>query len=1524
MLRPLRCTVLFGLVLAAIALSGCPTALEPGLSVSPLALNFGVNEDSKTLRIRNTGGGVLTWTAEVTGEAPWLTLESVAGAKQAQMVEGESTTEVDTIALNVNRALLAQSTSRTATVTVTSNAGTQTVSVSVAAAGPAQLNVSPTALSFGSATTSMQVTIGNTGSEALSWSLAIPADAPWLAASRTQNSNVSAGSSDSVEFTVNRAGLPGGNYTTQVPVTSNGGDAEITVTMSVPPLVVSTSSIEFGALAAPSSRSFTISNPSDTAVSVQISSAPASGSPSWFSVANVVTSIEPLATVSLDVLASPAGLDPGDYSGTITVTSASQGFSATIAVSMDVAGFAISPNTVDFGSITATRQSSFVIENLTSDPLPFEITVPAGNPWLSVSPTNGNVSTLRTIQLTANPNAVDPGNYTAEVEVVLGAAGSGLRETVTVSMSRPEPARLEASPRNIVFGTSLIERRVAIWNVGIGTVDWRINSSGFPAWLSLSPTDGGGVASGSVTGDETDEVVLRIDRSRAPEGVFELQHSFTITASRDASNTVTVNLTAAIAQSPVFVLQSDDIDDRGIPTLAVPATVDTRTFVIRNEGNGTLAWSFGTLPSWIASLNPSQGSLEPNVQQTVTLRVNRTGLSTPGVQTFLEITTNDPDRPRALLDVSVSVAPVIVIGARPGSIGFQEDENAKILEIYNDGDPGTILNYQVVSNKEWLAVSPATGSSQGTASALKDFQPHSVSVDRSRLDGESASGRLIISAFLIQNGVAVPNPNVATLEIPVTVEAAGLTIESALPSTRVPSLLRNVLMLRNVRSEIIPLPESRLNDVGALFRISENEVPLELTETNQFLKKRFTANLLVLLDFSGSMRASAEAVLADGQLGDPASLTEDALKTLYLQAIPQLLDELPAHFRVGLGVFNDHAIPESGVVRMINPADGEPAFTRDKAILQSRLASVNVQDNGATDLIPAVIAGTDIVVAQDANENLIPFDDAHVKGIIMVTDGRDTSLGRVTDAANYAIERRVRLFIVGWGAQVNTDPIIRLATSTGGHYYSTRSRATGAQDPFGVPIRIPLVSELQDWCALDAGDVCDQSLPNDLANQVVLNYSSLNREPSVLVKANLTFNDPNDQNSPCLPEQGEISAGVSYPQQDFSTIQGDNRAGQIALETEGISGGQAVVVVRADYIPRNITRLSFNISVSSLESPTLSVARAPQTAGGLISNWDTGGAPPTYTFSSPDGAPLRFSDYGDLLYITVSNVTQAFTLNFEVVEPVYSASNFETKYFTHPDSILVSGGAFLANSFPAPYFDSRPAPQDTDASFIIPLDDATDRVEIDVYNLGGSHVPPGAAPHPITGEFSCDGIVNIGLCWRAAIGSDSTFLSFVENTPEEGFVTSTFTPSTMFIDVDRSVLPPGPRRGRIFVTYNFGSVNVSGVLNPIIIDYDVQRPAIELDETFINFGFTPDSQDFGITNVGQSTLVWRVNTGAFPAWLELSDTSGNAGPGQTSFTTIHIIRENLPEGEQEFDIVFTADFATPATLTVAAEGLPAP
>lgn len=1552
MVRTARCIGLVGLLAAAVTLTGCPSGLTPGLSVTPLALNFGAGETTKTIRIQNSGGGTLTWTATVSENAPWLTLESTSTTKQANMVEGESTSEVDVLTAILNPSLLAQSSSRNATIDIASNGGMQSVSVGISEIGPAQLSVSPTTLAFGDTETELDVAISNGGSGALDWELSIPDDAPWLRASRTSNTGLSGNEVDSITFEADRDSLPGGDFQTVVSITSNGGASDILVSLSVPPLVISTDSIDFGSLLQIGSRFVNISNPSGMVAGVQFNASVQAGVSGWLALADTVQMIDPGATETIRVDANPAGLAPGIYTGTVTVASANLNFSHTIAVQMEVPGLSVSPDEIDFGQIVESQQRSFTLENLTGSELSYSIDVPQSAPWVLLSVESGSFTDTQTITVTADPSLIGAGNHEAVLDIRFGDNDSPT-QTITIRMSRPEPARLEASPKSILFGTSLLERRVALWNVGIGSVDWEIDATGFPAWLSLDTVPGStnvvlnnDVATGTVSGEDTDEVILRVDRSQAPEGQFEFSHTFTATAAGDADNTVTIELSMSIARVPVFVIEADAVDDRGISTLAIPIDEETSTFVVRNEGTGPLNWAFGELPFWITSLEPSQGTLQPNVQQTVTITISREGLSTPGIQAFLDITTNDPANESTVLDVSVTVPPVILITSDRGSLGFGAGDAVRLIGIANDGDAGTLLRYQVVTNQEWLSIAPTTGESEGTSLPIKDFQTHSVSVDRSQLDGEGASARLIVSAYLVEDGNTVPDPSVPPLEIPVTVEAAPLTIQSAQPRIRPPSLVRNLLMLRDIQSGSISIPDSRLQSVGDQFRITEAGEPLQLTETSQFLKNTYSANVLIMLDFSGSMLASAQEVLDDGQLGDPAALTESALKTVYAQGIPDMINELPDHFQIGLAVFNDRSRSE-GVRVLRIPNDGEGVFTRDKGVLAARFAQLLVDDFGATDLIPAADFGSFVLANEDANNNLRPFDDADLKAVVIVSDGRDTSLQSVSELGTTVEDLGVRLFFIGWGSQVNADPMIRLATATGGHYYSTRARNTGMTDAFGVPVRVPLVDSFVDLCVLDAADECDESVPNDLASQVLLSYSSLTGLESAALELDLTFDDPNDQNSECLAEQGEISSGIAYDQVSFGEIAGDQRLGQISLVTEGIANGRATITAHADYMPRNITELSFEIIVDSLENTSLTVERVPQTRDGLIHDWEASGSDDTFTFTSPNGEPIRFGDFGDLIEISVGGVTQPFDLRIEVSEPTYDANNPETKYFTHPDGITVGGGEFLAPSFPAPFFDSDPPPVEEGNSFVVNVPDSEYDVVLEIFNLGGSHVRPGAVPNAVTGEFhrnwETDPIL-VGLEWSAQSASSVLTIPLLEESPlfdGEGFVTSYDDPSTMLVELDRTTVAPGTVDASINFRYSAGmNFPYEQVVNPIRIRYTVLPPVFDIDifnedtlqfedlpGLFINFEATPDSQDIRITNTGQSTLNWSVDTTTLPPWVDVVASSGAVGPLEASpenfdIVTIMIIREALPLGNQFADITFTSPIADPITLEVSAEGLP--
>jgi hypothetical protein len=85
----------------------------------------------------------------------------------------------------------------------------------------------------------------------------------------------------------------------------------------------------------------------------------------------------------------------------------------------------------------------------------------------------------------------------------------------------------------------------------------------------------------------------------------------------------------------------------------------------------------------------------------------------------------------------------------------------------------------------------------------------------------------------------------------VVVSSASLSFEVAPAYTRIPSLVRFPMILRNLRYQAMPLPILDLGFYSEQFAIFEKEQPLEITETNQFLTagNRLRTNIGIMLDY---------------------------------------------------------------------------------------------------------------------------------------------------------------------------------------------------------------------------------------------------------------------------------------------------------------------------------------------------------------------------------------------------------------------------------------------------------------------------------------------------------------------------------------------------------------------------------------------------------------------------------------------------------------------------------------------------
>jgi len=1478
MFRATRCMIMVGLAAAVAVGAGC--TWRPVLSVTPVTVALGNGISDGTFRVANTGAGVLRCT--ISEDLPWVALRTPEGETVSTYT---ASVRQDVLVLQV--VLVEEGIPETeievrGEVRVTSNGGDETVIVSARRQTEAVLSLTPETLDFGLNEIERTVTVTNRGSAGLNWTLGIPADQPWLGASPVSGA-LAFGESEQVTVRVNRGNLAASAepYSAPLQFVSNGGNAQVTAFMQVPTFSVSPPSLDFGALSPNTTRTqgIVVQNRSAGAIPLEITTVTSDGG-AWLTVGDAAPVLPGAASLQVAVAATSTGLQPGTYTGTVRVSAPSLDFALETAVSLVVQAFRLAPVSVDFGSITDPATQTVTIENLGQTPLAFSASIPpVAADWLAVAPASGSLAGAGTVTLTltATPGAVDPGSYTARMAVDV----AGVVTEVSAAMARPKPAELKASPSEIDFGVSGNEITMGIWNEGIGTITWGIDTTAFPAWLTLVPVDGGGQAGGTVSGELTDTVTLRVDRSQAPAGQEVFEHTFAVTAAGDSTTPVQVVVRASAPKLPEFNIIAEGETGEGIQFLLFDIAETTQTFIVQNTGQGRLSWRVSanqTLPPWITSISPLQGDLEPGRQTTVTVTVNREGLPRTGEIFSLLLESNDPSTPLALLEVQVRVPYRITIGVKPASIAFGRFANTALLEVANLGDPGEYLNFKIESTQpEWLFVDPGLGRSLGTPAGVpKDWRPISVAIDRSKIPGTGGAAKLIVSASEVPTDAIPPEP----VEVNVSVDLAPLTIQGAVPTLRCPSLIRANFLLRDVSYSVFP---SLLDDPSdALFHydlanvkaeVLEEAQPIDLDETEVYTRKneglRFT--VLIMLDFSGSMRAAAEKLVEDGEL--PEGLA-DPLHELYRRTIGPMIAELPGHYRVALGVFSER--DQTQPLRLIygaDPANPDLAFepfVKNKDVLQHRLDTITVVDNGATALLPAITSAATTLFLLDNDEVLIPFDASEEYLAIAVTDGRRTTPpGETTPVGDFLEGTRVRFMPIGWGTDVQANPLIELATKSGGHYYAAETRLNELGE------KRPTFSGLLKRCGVEAGFEA-QSLPRDLKSHFSFAYVSLNEAVAILLNVRVTSFDK-------IPF---VTGDYFVEQVPTGTYANDVRLGQIGMKTEGISGGSAVVRLYADYTPRNLSRLTLRVSAELLDGtplPTASYAVVPRSAGGLVEDWTLQVSGSDYTFIAPAGRSFRYGDYGELMDITV-NSAAPFKVRLAVLDPLIGGSQ-DGKYFTCPDTITVGDTPFQGTSFPRPRLAYTPAPIFTKPD-VVDLGEAGVQTDVDVFNIGGSHPPTDVALHWVIRQGA--------LTWPGTQTGQFTIDPVDEALIPP--VTSTEAPGLCVITPDRTAGEPGLYSGSFYMDFDYGSLPYFGSLGPFYVLYEVSPPKMEIENKDLDFGDAITELPTKVTNTGQGLLEWSIDTADLPAWVSVTSAGSVLGPGEEAPFNVRVDRGAVGTG----------------------------
>ena len=474
---------------------------EPVLSITPTQINFGNTDTEQPVSITNTGTGALTWTASE--NLNWLSLSPTSG-----LVNAEDTTSTT---VSVTRAGLDQG-SYEGEIAFLSNGGNDTLQVQMEVVPT--LVVSESSLNFGTELTALTLTVTNPGGGNLEWTVTNTAN--WLTVS--PNSGTTQTEDDVLNILVDRTGLDGGDYSSTITFTSNGGNYTVSVVMRVPlppELLFSPSSVDFGA--STSTMNLNIINNRDGLLTWNVAA-----DQGWLSTSPTAgeTTTE---TDQVSIMVDRNNLEVGDYSGNITITT--NGGNATIPITLNVVPgptLSVTSTALDFNASQNTL--TFSITNVGTQTLEWNIS--DNQDWMSVSPTSGSTTAEQDIvTVTVDRSGLAAGDYSGSVTVT----SNGGDQVVAVSMEILPPI-LVVSSSLLDFGSTETNQTFLITNIGAGTLNWSISVDQF--WISLWPSSGS-------TSTEEDEISVTVDRSGLSYGSYSGNLNIT---SDGGDATVSVNM----------------------------------------------------------------------------------------------------------------------------------------------------------------------------------------------------------------------------------------------------------------------------------------------------------------------------------------------------------------------------------------------------------------------------------------------------------------------------------------------------------------------------------------------------------------------------------------------------------------------------------------------------------------------------------------------------------------------------------------------------------------------------------------------------------------------------------------------------------------------------------------------------------------------------------------------------------------------------------------------------------------------
>jgi len=686
----------------------------PELSTSPDSLEFEATEMGpdplpSMLNVWNSGGGELDW--QVVDNAPWLTLKPSSG---------QSTGEQDTVNVSVSVAgMSAGNYYATITVSCTQLPDQRIyvpVTLTVIEAVPI-LSVNPAVLNFsawegGANPDPQNLEIQNIGGHTMAWQ--VEATMPWLRLAPESGS--SQGEVDVVEVSVDIAGLTIGDYASHIKVTAASNAPRfipvlLNITEPPPLLSVSPSAIIFNAAEGDDNvlpKPIVIQNVGTGAFSWEVSDdAP------WLSVSPIAGSNSGEADTVLAGV-NIAGLAPGTYPATITVTATAENSPQEVEVTLMIAErpptLSVSPGVLNFSAVEGGENplpQKLTVKNAGSGDMDWQAS--GDMAWVVLSPQTGtSAGEEDEIQVSIDIADLTAGSYAGRITLTSSNAVNSPVEIPVLLEVSEAPPRLAVSPTELIFlATEKREnpppQEIEIQNAGSGELSWQVSTDS--PWLSLFPT------SGTLT-DGSDKVQVQVTITDLPPDTY----TATITVTGTADNSPqTVSVTLVVKELPSAILEVtplslDFLAEKG------EANPPPQGIRIQNVGGREMAWHVFSDPDWLTA-SPNAGSSQRE-EDVVEVSVDISSVP-PGVHSgTLTVTAPGAEETPQTVQVTLTVEgepPVLEIS--PLSLSFQMEEGGadpapQTFRIQNTG--GGEMVWQVSADEEWVLVSPKSGANIGS------------------------------------------------------------------------------------------------------------------------------------------------------------------------------------------------------------------------------------------------------------------------------------------------------------------------------------------------------------------------------------------------------------------------------------------------------------------------------------------------------------------------------------------------------------------------------------------------------------------------------------------------------------------------------------------------------------------------------------------------------------------------------------------------------------------------------------------